>query len=845
MTGVSFTADKDKLMVKGNTCIGETCFGSMYYTLDGLKTFNLLLNVVDTCVWEEKENNIYCTKWTDPSQYGDMDSTGLQLVSSTTFFSTQMTYDLGGTVVGLKYVKGFTLAAVKPFYSPGNKLFVSKNGSDFKEARFPGSGDVINGFTVLESSSFSISVDILSKNKSSTLPPFGTLYFSDAEGVLFTPSLEHTNHASNYLVDFETIQSYKYDGILLANTVKNYDEVLSKDSFSEEDKHLVSKLSFDHGKSWNYLRSPEYDFDGNKYSCEGPCYLNLHSVTHPHNMGKVFSTTSSPGVILGVGSVGEYLRPYSQCDTFLSTDAGLTWKAIAKGPHKYETVASGSIIFLVPDGTEPQHYFLYSNDYGFSWQRKELLLNGKKWVPWITILDPDSKYLKALMVAMSPDDMSSGWIVLVDFSKAISRQCNSVDPSTSNDFEIWSPSSGIHNCLLGQSIKYYRRKADAICYIDQSFTLPAPELSLCECSKYDYECDVGFVPSNIGNEFHCVAQKEYPDQPLDCKPGSSYIGKSGYRKVPGNRCVGGLNLLKNVTRECVVNSPNTPNQDAPEATLLLFDSAVDQIFYVANSTIVLIIIRSGMVFKSLKGGSNFFPLTSLNNTSIYKIEASEAIPSRIYFHSEKAILIIDDIAANNEAYSLELPAPPNSLGVPVFDLHHTEKDWYVFASSPSDCNESDLCHTTIYFTKDNGKNWKQIDTWAEKCVWAGDRSFSNVSLELDAIYCLSFIDKTAKKSQEKLRESHGMEDKVNELEFVVFSNDGSNRVVLVERGAVGFYVVSNLLIIASKLGTETGLLVSSDGLQVFKAEFPANALHAENVNFYDFKLIDIYSFIGK
>jgi hypothetical protein len=115
VTEVSFTTDKDRLMVKGTSCRDEYCFGSMYYTLDGLKTFNLLLDVVDTCVWEEKENNIYCTKWTDPSQYGDRDSSGLKLVSSTTFFSTQMTHDLGGTVVGLKYVKGFTLAAVVCF----------------------------------------------------------------------------------------------------------------------------------------------------------------------------------------------------------------------------------------------------------------------------------------------------------------------------------------------------------------------------------------------------------------------------------------------------------------------------------------------------------------------------------------------------------------------------------------------------------------------------------------------------------------------------------------------------------------------------------------------------------
>jgi hypothetical protein len=110
--GVSFNTDKDKLMIKGNSCAGEICSSSMYYTLDGLKTFNLLLDVVDTCVWEDMGNTIYCTKWTDPSQYGDRDSIGLKLLSSNNYFSTEKTLDLGGAVVGLKYVKGFTLAAV-------------------------------------------------------------------------------------------------------------------------------------------------------------------------------------------------------------------------------------------------------------------------------------------------------------------------------------------------------------------------------------------------------------------------------------------------------------------------------------------------------------------------------------------------------------------------------------------------------------------------------------------------------------------------------------------------------------------------------------------------------------
>ena len=46
---------------------------------------------------------------------------------------------------------------------------------------------------------------------------------------------------------------------------------------------------------------------------------------------------------MGVGNVGDTLLPYEDCDTFLSTDAGLTWKMVRKKAHKYEFGDQGSI----------------------------------------------------------------------------------------------------------------------------------------------------------------------------------------------------------------------------------------------------------------------------------------------------------------------------------------------------------------------------------------------------------------------------------------------------------------------------------------------------------------------
>lgn len=69
---------------------------------------------------------------------------------------------------------------------------------------------------------------------------------------------------------------------------------------------------------------------------------------------------------MGVGSVGQSLLPYEDCDTFLSTDAGMTWTMVRHDAHKYEFGDQGSILVVVndEDGTDKVRYSL---DLGKTW----------------------------------------------------------------------------------------------------------------------------------------------------------------------------------------------------------------------------------------------------------------------------------------------------------------------------------------------------------------------------------------------------------------------------------------------------------------------------------------------
>lgn len=69
---------------------------------------------------------------------------------------------------------------------------------------------------------------------------------------------------------------------------------------------------------------------------------------------------------MGVGSIGQSLSTYEEGDTFLSTDAGLSWKMVAKGAHKYEFGDQGSLLILVDD-EQFTSTVKYSLDLGKSW----------------------------------------------------------------------------------------------------------------------------------------------------------------------------------------------------------------------------------------------------------------------------------------------------------------------------------------------------------------------------------------------------------------------------------------------------------------------------------------------
>ncbi|KAI0057638.1 Oligoxyloglucan reducing end-specific cellobiohydrolase [Artomyces pyxidatus] len=826
---LSFHSDPAKygyILYQGTVCDregwGSSCHDETYYTKEAFAdTPQVLLSETSRCQFAHSSKDfkhdahpdlIYCVGFDTTSTSGHHALSSSRLFSSTDFFrSENKVEDLGigknaRGVIAFAIVSKFAVVALKDL-TPGAGsdmlLYVTVDTKTWAKAQFPHASSARlreNGYTIVESTTHSLAVDVMLQDQSTV----GTLFVSNSNGTFFVESLKDTNRNEMGYVDYETL--YGIEGVGLANIVANAQEVEGRGA----PKQLRTMITFDDGSSWAPVRAPSVDSEGRRISCNpadtDECALHLHSVTLPHNFGRIFSSPA-PGFVMGVGSIGPSLKPYEECDTFLSTDAGVTWKMIRMDAHKYEFGDQGSIMVVVND-EEGADSVRYSSDLGKTW--KTLSLGVKMRARALTTVQDSTSQKFLLLGQLSRQDATEkGRIVTIflDFAPMRTRKCGE------NDFERWYARTAKNKeCLMGHKQWYKRRKPDADCYVGDKFQDPVEHEESCPCEDEDFECDYNFV--RHGDSCVPVGPEPIPAGVCTGDPNQMYQGSSGYRIIPGNTCNRDRGLKKDepVAKKC---SQAKPAEGDVIHQTFEFPAQIVQQSYFKESTTILVRLSDNSIWQSSNEGytwSHLFPDETFLAFYHHKFTNDRAY---LLTAARKFYYTTDTGRSWN---ALPVPTVPNTFGAQVLHFHPENSDYLIWTGNEGCTGFAENCHAEAHFSRDNGRRWNLVEKYVRNCAWARD---SGLLVDPSQIICESYKDKAG--SQRFFNTGN------NPLQLWGGADFYNKKTKLFD-AVVGFTKFSEYLIVAEYLPEQRSLdlQVSLDGRTFATGQFPPTMRPAQH-----------------
>ncbi|KAG9326226.1 hypothetical protein KVV02_001110 [Mortierella alpina] len=797
------------ILIAGEYCDDRgRCHAETFYTKDGFQTRpKKLLAYTHKCEWaissktfdEAPTELVHCLEFKMRVD-GSTSFDDIHFVKSQDFFETKEVVFLGSgdlsAIIDFETREMFLLAVEKHIKTGDVSLYVSTDAKTWNKANFPQPANLRqDSYTILESTSYSLIVDV----KASPEDSFGSLMLSNSDGTYFVRSMQHTNRNREGYVDFEKVQNI--DGVYIVNTVSNH----ASSPRGDDEKRLQTQITFEAGATWQFIKPPDTRPGGGRHSCspntDGSCSLHLHSFTSARQTPPIFSSKAAPGVVMGVGSVGPYLLPWEDCDTYLSEDGGITWKPALERPHRYEFGDMGGLIVAVKDDGMAGSFFQYSADRGETWHRYDFGVNIR---PVELFSDPESTSQTFLLFAKSGEKFAG---YRLDLSRIYGRKCelneNNVDRS---DYEKWFARNVRDNpdCLMGVKTAYWRRKATAECMVQESFKDPIKKEEVCPCTDEDFECDFNFVLK----DGVCVQDGKEVMRDGTCKKaGDTYLGSSGYRKVPGNSCDSERGIKKDEPKTKACTEETIPTDITH--TINKFDSPMLGGFhYFLKSSVVLLQTTSLQVWRSVDDGSNWSRILE-DAGHIQGVFMHDENEKQVYLFTEKNVYVSRDRGEKFDKH--DLPAPPNKFGFPLVDFHpdSDKNDWLLYlGQEPSDC------FTTLYRTQNAGRSWAKVDTWVDKAVYASHRK---LDMPDHGIYSMAW----KKPMPANACQNDVISTDANPLQMVYMRDTEAQRLVHFDH-VVQFYVVESFLAVAVEVNGDFILHVSVNGYKFSKAVFPPN-----------------------
>ena len=794
---LSFHAeDRDKVLLHTQECQGLfNCEDNDYYTKDGFKSVEFLRKDTRSCIFARStphsqashadipEDRIVCVVRGKHSPWPK----DHRIVVSDNYFEDEFEPYLQGDrtvhgIIKMAMVKGYLVAAAKAEHTTEMALYVTKDATTWHRAEFPKDHKLEeDAYTILESTNYSIQVDVMTTKP---INPMGVLFTSNSNGTYFTRNIEHTNRNYEGNIDFEKIQGIQ--GIVLVNVVDNWKDVIR--SPQKTTKKIKTLITFDDGRTFAPVTANKKE-------------LHLHSVSDVSNFfGRIYSSPA-PGIVMGVGNTGDYLKDYVDGDLYVSDDAGLTWYKALDDAHRYEVGDQGSILVAINDEGLTSK-ISYSIDHGKTWETADL---GEKVRARVLTTTPDSTSLKFVLLATV--DKKHDYIFSINFEGLHERKCED------DDFEDWYArldEKGQPDCLMGHKQKYRRRRADRDCFVDEEFKEPLPQPEVCPCTKEDFECDYNFVKNAEGD--NCVPAGVMPEPKGQCKDGDeSYKGPSGLRLIPGNNCLrkGDNELDKEVDRPCKESVKKPVSGKITHETHSFRASFFKEHYYLERSETSsgddqTVIMRTDEmeIYISKDHGKTW--------NQIFKGEEITAIYPHPY--NNDAVFFLT--AGKNVHYTVNrgntwdkfnAPEEPTHDRLQVMGFHADSMNWLLWTGAVG-CSASSKgeCHSVTSYSTDRGDTWNTLVRYVRKC---------------------EFIKKEGRGGSEKLVYCEQYKDEKLDSPLQLLSSDDWFADSKVQFGdIIDFATMSEFIIVAAKDRDQKSLKVdaSVDGKTFADAMFPSN-----------------------
>jgi len=514
--------------------------------------------------WKKIASNIYQFEWADPTIKGFTEKTimacirksdaspkttfmdwdpNIDFVRTHDFFETSEIVIAHGNRFAIHSPYWF-VAAMNPQEELEVKLHVSADqGRVFQRALFPYQLSE-RSYRVVDSKEESVFVQVSHGTRDSSS---ANVYMSGAKGHSYTLSLRSVVKDYRGLSDFEHINGV--DGVYIANVIDASEQgaeaallgglsslLMGAGAEGAEDLKppTRSKISFDKGAMWSDLKPPQKDSQGRVLQCDD-CALHLNGKTAGY-LGPVYSSASSTGLIMATGNVGHHLHArQDETNTYFSRDAGRTWEEIRKGSYIYEFGDHGALMVMA-NNREATNRILYSWNEGLNWTEFQF---WEHHIEVENIITEPSGTSQVFIVYGRRND--KGVLMQLNFETLHERRCSGINAAgaDASDYEMWTPADELRagGCLLGRKVTFTRRKRAVQCFNGWDYDRKEDSRN-CVCERTDYECDFGY---QVNEQNTCERVPDMPmagyGAPSDCA--GFFTVSRGYRKVPGDSCVGG------------------------------------------------------------------------------------------------------------------------------------------------------------------------------------------------------------------------------------------------------------------------------------------------------------------